>query len=66
MCTLSTSDIYSAHRLLHIRAETTKKRRGRMVPYPMTTGVLYATYLIRGRAKETPRHMILDARGQKQ
>ncbi len=45
LCALSTSDIDPAHRLLRIRAETTKNMRERMVPYSVATGVLYATYL---------------------
>ncbi len=34
-----------AHRLLHIRAEHTKGRRARTVPYSETTGILYMAYL---------------------
>ena len=45
LCTLSTTDIDPAHRLLHIRAEHTKGRRARTVPYSETTGILYMAYL---------------------
>ena len=45
VCALSTADIDPAHRLLHIRAEVTKSRCGRTVPYSVATGELYAAYL---------------------
>ncbi len=45
LCTLSTADIDPAQRTLHIRAEHTKNRQGRVVPYSSTTGALYAAYL---------------------
>jgi integrase len=45
LCTLSTNDIDPAHRLLHIRAEHTKGRRARTVPYSEATSVLYVAYL---------------------
>jgi integrase len=45
LCTLSTNDIDPAHRLLSIRAEHTKGRRGRTVPYSETTNKLYMAYL---------------------
>jgi site-specific recombinase XerD len=45
LCTLFTSDIDPSHRLLHIRAEQTKNRRARTVPYSEATSVLYAAYL---------------------
>jgi integrase len=45
LCSLETADIDPAHRVLHIRAETTKNRQGRTIPYSATTGVLYAAYL---------------------
>lgn len=45
VCTLLTSDIDPAHRLLQIRAEQTKNRCARTVPYSEATSVLYATYL---------------------
>jgi integrase/recombinase XerD len=45
LCTLLTSDIDPSHRLLHIRAEQTKNRHARTVPYSEATSVLYAAYL---------------------
>jgi len=33
LCLLTTQDIDPAHRLIRIRAETTKNHRERMVPY---------------------------------
>ena len=45
LCALETADIDPAHRLLHIRAETTKTLMDRTVPYSEATGVLYAAYL---------------------
>jgi len=45
LCLLDTSDIDPSHRLLRIRAETTKKRHERVVPYSATTESLYLAYL---------------------
>jgi integrase len=45
LCALETADIDPAHRLLHIRAETTKNLMDRIVPYSEATGELYALYL---------------------
>ncbi|KPL87560.1 tyrosine-type recombinase/integrase [Herpetosiphon geysericola] len=45
LCSLETGDIDPAHRLLRIRAETTKNRRERIVPYSEATGMLYKAYL---------------------
>lgn len=45
LCSLEVSDIDPARRLLKIRAETTKNRKGRVVPYATATGQLYAAYL---------------------
>ncbi|GCF11879.1 tyrosine-type recombinase/integrase [Dictyobacter arantiisoli] len=50
LCSLTTTDIDPAHRLLHIRAETTKNLMDRTVPYSEATGVLYAAYLRERRA----------------
>lgn len=49
LCTLSTNDIDPAHRLLQIRAERTKSRRARTVPYSEATGTLYGAYLVHRR-----------------
>lgn len=45
VCSLHTGDIDPTHRLLSLRAETTKSRRARTVPYSVQTGELYAAYL---------------------
>jgi integrase/recombinase XerD len=49
LCALETGDIDPARRFLHLRAQTTKNRRARTVPYSEATGMLYATYLRRRR-----------------
>lgn len=46
---LATSDIDPAHRLLTVRAETTKSRRGRVVPYSEAAGSLLSAYLAHRR-----------------
>ena len=40
LCSLRTDDLDPAHRTLRVRAETTKTRRERVVPYSAATGVL--------------------------
>jgi integrase/recombinase XerD len=45
LCSLRTDDVDPAHRTLRIRAETTKTRQGRVVPYSASTGVLLGGYL---------------------
>ncbi|QOV40896.1 site-specific integrase [Streptomyces ferrugineus] len=45
LCSLRTDDLDPAHRTLRIRAETTKTRRERIVPYSAATGVLLSGYL---------------------
>jgi integrase/recombinase XerD len=45
LCALRTDDLDPAHRTLRIRAETTKTRRERVVPYSAPTGVLLGEYL---------------------
>ncbi len=45
LCALRTDDLDPAHRMLRIRAETTKTRRERAVPYSMPTGELLSGYL---------------------
>jgi integrase/recombinase XerD len=49
LCLLATGDVDPARRLLHIRAETTKGRRARVVPYSPPTGSLLAAYLAHRR-----------------
>ncbi len=48
-CALATGDVDPARRLLRVRAEVTKGRRERVVPYSAAAQVLYAAYLA-GRA----------------
>ena len=45
LCSLRTDDIDPAHRMLRVRAETTKNRLERVVPYSAPTGVLLSGYL---------------------
>jgi integrase len=45
LCGLRTDDIDPGHRLLRVRAETTKGRRERMVPYSAASGELLRPYL---------------------
>ena len=45
LCLLATDDLDPAHRTLRVRAETTKTRRGRVVPYSAVAGQLLAGYL---------------------
>jgi integrase/recombinase XerD len=45
LCSLETGDIDPALRLLRIRAETTKNRQERIVPYSEAGSSLYAAYL---------------------
>lgn len=45
LCLLATTDIDPAHRLLRVRAETTKNHKERIVPFSLHTGTLYQQYL---------------------
>src|SRR3984885_4298215 len=45
LCSLRTDDLDPAHRTVRVRAETTKTRRERVVPYSAPTGLLLADYL---------------------
>ena len=56
LCSLRTDDLDPAHRTLRVRAETTKNRLERVVPYSASTGVLLQGYLAH-------RAMISRARG---
>jgi integrase/recombinase XerD len=55
LCSLRTDDLDPAHRMLRVRAETTKTRRERMVPYSAPTGVLLSEYLRHRAALSMPR-----------
>ncbi len=45
LCSLRTDDVDPAHRTVRVRAETTKNRLERVVPYSASTGVLLSGYL---------------------
>lgn len=45
VCMLMTSDIDPSHCTLRIRAETTKNRMERVIPYSEETSILYSAYL---------------------
>lgn len=49
LCGLEAGDIQPAHRLLRVRAETSKSGQDRIVPYSETSGVLLAAYLAHRR-----------------
>ena len=55
LCLLATDDLDPAHRTLRVRAETTKTRRGRVVPYSAVAGELLARYLRHRRGITTAR-----------
>ena len=55
LCSLRTDDLDPAHRTLRIRAETTKTRLERVVPYSATTGMLLRDYLLHRRMLSTAR-----------
>lgn len=55
LCSLSTQDIDPSQRLLRIRAETTKNRRERVVPYSQSTASLFQSYLQERRLLSTHR-----------
>ena len=60
LCSLRTDDLDPAHRMLRVRAETTKTRRERVVPYSAPTGVLLSEYLRhRADAQPGPRAAVL-------
>ena len=61
LCSLETGDIDPAHRLLHIRAETTKTRRDRIVPYSLVTSDLLQQYLRARRAVTQERGALFRA-----
>ena len=49
LCALEAGDIQPAHRLLRVRADTSKSGHDRIVPYSETSGVLLAAYLAHRR-----------------
>jgi integrase/recombinase XerD len=55
LCLLETDDLDPAHRTITVRAETTKSRRSRVVPYSKVSGRLLAGYLRHRRTITTAR-----------
>lgn len=49
LCLLQSQDLDPAHRMIHIRAETTKGGHDRVVPYSIITGELLKAYLAHRR-----------------
>lgn len=62
LCSLRTEDLDPAHRTLRVRAETTKNRLERVVPYSASTGVLLSGYLAHraGTPGRDPEHTQLS------
>jgi site-specific recombinase XerD len=58
LCGLETGDVDPAHRMITIRAATTKTRRARVVPYSVATGELLAAYLRRRRELSRDRGLL--------
>ena len=59
LCSLRTDDLDSAHRMLRVRAGTTKTRRERMVPYSAPTGAAVGLPAPPRRAQPGPRAIVL-------
>lgn len=59
LCSLRTDDCDPAHRTLRVRAETTKARRERVVPYSAASGDLLKTYLVHRKKLSTARGPLL-------
>jgi integrase/recombinase XerD len=55
LCSLQIDDLDPAYRMVRIRAETTKTRRERVVPYSATTGELLRRYLVHRRTLSAAR-----------
>ena len=55
LCALRTDDLDPAHRTIRIRAETTKTRLERVVPYSVVSGVLLQEYLAHRRTLSVSR-----------
>ena len=58
LCLLQSGDFDPAHCLLHVRAETTKNRRSRVVPYSRSTAELYVAYLRERRSLSRERGLL--------
>jgi len=55
LCSLDVSDVDPAYRLVRVRAETSKSRRDRVVPYSEPTGALFGAFLSDRRTMCTER-----------
>jgi site-specific recombinase XerD len=58
LCSLRTDDLDPAYRTVRVRAETTKNRRARVVPYSVPTGTLLHAYLTHRRELSTARGLL--------
>jgi integrase/recombinase XerD len=58
LCRLRTDDVDPAYRTLRVRAETTKNRRARVVPYSAPTGILLQAYLTHRRTLSSARGLL--------
>jgi integrase/recombinase XerD len=58
LCLLKSDDIDPAHRMIRVRAETTKNRHERVVPYSAATGALFRAYLARRRTLSSARGLL--------
>jgi integrase/recombinase XerD len=58
LCRLRTDDLDPAYRTLRVRAETTKTRQARVVPYSEPTGVLLQQYVAWRRELTTARGLL--------
>ncbi len=58
LCSLRTDDLDPAYRTVRVRAETTKNRRARVVPYSAPTGALLQAYLTHRRELNTARGLL--------
>jgi site-specific recombinase XerD len=65
LCLLQTADIDPAHRTLRIRAETTKNRLERVVPYSETSGALLRAYLDHRRTLSRARGALFLSESQR-
>jgi len=58
LCSLRTEDLDPAYRTLRVRAETTKSRRGRVLPYSAATATLLQAYLAHRRTLSPARGLL--------
>lgn len=58
LCSVRTDDLDPSRRTLRVRAETTKSRRERVVPYSAATGVLLHAYLAERQALSRARGLL--------